>query len=172
MIFIPIGMALVPVVSEGVVINISGFDVTISVCDLDRVKQYKWSRCGHKDRGPYFSHGYREGNKTKHIILHRFILDCPKGMIVDHISGNTLDNRRENLRICTPAENSRNYKKPKTNTSGYKGVSWDKKSLKWRAAIGFNNKVIHLGFFSSAEEAHSAYIKASKKYHLDFGRIV
>jgi hypothetical protein len=172
---LPIGKALVPVeqetLNDSIIINLAGYDVIISKSDSDRVKKKKWNRCGHKNKGPYFSHGYREKGRTKQIILHRFLVDCPEGMYVDHINGNTLDCRRDNLRICTPAENSRNYPKPKTNTSGYKGVHYDKKSSKWRACIGFNNKLIHLGFFTDIEEAHNAYVKASKKYHKEYGRI-
>ena len=62
--------------------------------------------------------------KQKIIHIHRVIINAPKGMQVDHINGNPLDNRRENLRICTNQQNGMNRGKPKDNTSGYKGVTY------------------------------------------------
>ena len=153
------------------VIEIKGYKVLISDCDAEKVKSHNW----------YIKTGWRKGQEVyfacttprpnrKCLILHRFIVDCPKGMVVDHINGNTLDNRRENLRICTPAENTRNYRKPKTNTSGFKGVSWINRFGKWHSAISVNGKNKSLGYFDTPEEAYKAYCEASKKYHKEFGR--
>jgi hypothetical protein len=90
---------------------------------------------------------------------------------IDHINGNTLDNRKANLRICTRAENNCNIKRRKNNTSGYKGVSFDKRKKKWSAYISKNYKHYFLGYFVTPEEAYIAYCKASKKYHGEYGRI-
>ena len=155
-----------------VVINIAGYDVIVSVCDYARVMAKNWKLRTWKNDGPYFTHGYWKDGKRKHLRLHRFIMDCPEGMYVDHKSGNTLDNRRENLRICTKAENTRNCRKSKKNTSGYKGVSWHKRDKKWRSEIRGNYKKIHLGFFDTPEKAYEAYVDASHKYHGEYGRIV
>ena len=113
-------------------------------------------------------YGPRKENKTHIIRLHRLIINAPEDMQVDHINGNKLDNRRENLRLCTNAQNCQNQTKRKTNTSGYKGVCFHKKTNKWTAAISVNYKRIYLGLFNTAAEAGKAYSEAAKKYHKDF----
>lgn len=87
---------------------------------------------------------------------------------VDHINGNRSDNRIANLRLATARENSRNAGMSRNNTSGYKGVFWERGCGKWRASITVNRKTIHLGVFVSAPEAHAAYCAAAKKYHGEF----
>lgn len=87
----------------------------------------------------------------------------------DHINQNPLDCRRENLRKCTPAENARNRKKQKSNTSGIIGVNWDKKRQKWMARI--NDRVGHrvcLGLFEDKKEAICARLQAEVKYYGEF----
>ena len=89
---------------------------------------------------------------------------------VDHKNGNSLDNRFENLRLATGADNIKNQKKRKTNTSGFKGVSWDKKNKKWRARIQVNNKLIHLGCYNNKFYAALVYARAAKHYFGEFRR--
>lgn len=91
-----------------------------------------------------------------------------KGMIVDHINNNILDNRIENLRLCTVTENSQNRGASSSNTSGFKGVTWSKKSNKWQAQIRSNNKSIWLGYHDTPELAHSAYCIASTELHGEY----
>ena len=134
--------------------------------DLKEVSKYKW----------YFSNGYARrdagyGINRERIKMHRFILNIPKNVQVDHKNGDTLDNRRENLRICTKAENLRNRKIGKNNTSGYKGVDWFKNRNLWRAKIKYNNKLIHLGYFQTKIDAAKAYNNAAIKYHKEFSRL-
>lgn len=106
------------------------------------------------------------------VLMHRFIMSTPKGMSTDHIDGDRLNNQKLNLRICTHAENMRNTTNiRKNNSSGFKGVSWCKRSNKWVAAIKINNKSKNLGRFNraaEAAEAAEAYNKASKELHKDF----
>ena len=156
---------------DGVAINIKGYEVLISKCDLERIQSHNWCKAANQNKRVYF--GYRAyGQNEKFIYLHRFIVDCPSGMEVDHVNMNTLDNRRENLRICSHARNNCNKRKYKTNTSGYKGVYWHKQRLKWVAEITSNRKKTYLGCFLTAEEAYAAYCIASKKYHDEYGRTV
>lgn len=89
---------------------------------------------------------------------------------IDHKNGNHLDNSILNLRLCTQAQNSRNAKKPITNKSGYKGVSWDKNRTKWVSYINFEGKKYHLGYFVSIIDAALNREKASIKYHQEFRR--
>jgi hypothetical protein len=93
------------------------------------------------------------------------------GLQVDHINGNTLDNRKFNLRICTAAENTKNTKLKSSNTSGYKGVAWHTGTNKWRAYIVLDNRQKHLGLFKTKEEAALSYNEAALKYHKSFARL-
>jgi hypothetical protein len=158
---------------ESMVIKIKEYDVLISECDYERVIAHKWFLAfpfPDKKDGPYFA--YRTSRpERKKILLHRFIVNCPHGYCVDHVNCNTLDNRRSNLRICTQAENRFNSRKSKSNTSGYKGVSWCKNTKKWRAQIKLNGKQINIGRFDDPEEAYEAYVAASQKYHGEYGRL-
>ncbi len=84
---------------------------------------------------------------------------------IDHINGVRTDNRIANLRIATPAENSQNQGKNRNNTSGYTGVSWNKRAGKYQSQIQVNGKLIYLGLFDDKEEAKQAREDAKKKYH-------
>lgn len=93
--------------------------------------------------------------------------ELPRGFI-DHVNGDKSDNRLCNLRLATDAENKRNVGKRTHNTSGFKGVTWDKANNKWLAHATLNGKGHHLGRFASAEEAANAYRDFAKKHHGDF----
>jgi hypothetical protein len=98
-------------------------------------------------------------------------LEYGDGKSVDHINGNPLDNRRENLRICTQQENSWNQRKRRTNTCGFKGVYWDKGAKKYQAQICKDGKRKYLGLFDCPEKAHEAYCKAAQELHGEFSRV-
>ena len=80
----------------------------------------------------------------------------PESMI-DHINGIKDDNRISNLREATRSQNYMNVSMQKNNTSGYKGVSFDKRHGKWQAVCGLNGKIKHIGYFDTAELASLAY---------------
>ena len=105
----------------------------------------------------------------KGIKLHRVIMNVndPK-TDVDHINGNKLDNRKSNLRLCNRSQNCMNRGKPSNNSSGFKGVSFDKQKQKYHAYIKLNYKREHIGYFDTAEEAHQAYCKRASELHKDF----
>ena len=105
------------------------------------------------------------------ILMHRVINKTPESMITDHINHDKLDNRKNNLRTCTKAQNRINAKMNKNNNSGYKGVTWNKLGRKWRAYIRINGKSKHLGYFDNKEEANKAYNIISKKYFGEFSFI-
>ena len=83
---------------------------------------------------------------------------------IDHIDGNGLNNRLENLRAVSHAENGRNLRKKSNNTSGVSGVSWHKSRQKWAAQIQVNRKHIHLGLFANKDEAIAARRAAEAEY--------
>jgi hypothetical protein len=119
----------------------------------------------------------RKGKKLT-ISMHRFILGAQAGEVVDHINGDGLDNRRENIRLCTNRENSQNICSSKnTKRGGFKGVNWHPKGKKWQAAIGAGTlkpngkrKLIYLGLFKSAEDAARAYDRAAREHFGAFAR--
>lgn len=93
--------------------------------------------------------------------------DYPNGLM-DHINRDKKDNRFANLREATSSENAWNVGVPRHNTSGYKGVTRNKRLNTWTAGITFNGKRIHLGNFSTPEIASVAYHNAAKEYHGEF----
>lgn len=122
---------------------------------LDKVLKYSWG----------IEHYGYVVNYANNIRLHRLLTDCPRNMFVDHIDGNKLNNLDSNLRIVTNQQNSFNrdgYKKG--NSSGHRGVYWDKKAKKWEASIKYNYKKKFLGYFDDKNEAIQARLDSEKLY--------
>ena len=126
-----------------------GKETIIDDTCIERLQDTKWYF-----NGRYAARRYK--NKTQ--LLHRYITNASDDMVVDHINGNTLDNRLSNLRVVTQSENLFNTKLYSSNTTGYKGVCYDKHAGKYKASIRLNGKSKHLGLYSTAEEAHTARI--------------
>lgn len=91
------------------------------------------------------------------IRMHRLLVQAPYGLVVDHINGNTLDNRKSNLRICSHRENLQNTKHHRNGK--LVGATFDKEKGKWKSCVYFEGKLTHLGYFCSELEAHEAYMK-------------
>lgn len=102
-------------------------------------------------------------------FLHRVLLNPEQGKSCDHINGVTTDNRRENLRICSHAENMRN-RKPRKTQSGYKGVKWHKGSRVWRAFIRYEGKSYHPGQSKDPAQAAKKYDRKARELHGEFAR--
>lgn len=148
--------------------------ILINAVDSDLAQQ-KWHICvGYARCGIYNSDTQRTTGRLMHRIileriLNRELLDTE---FVDHINGDRLDNRRENLRLATKIENGRNSKQREDNQSGFKGVSRYRVGFdKWRARIRVDKKEIHLGVFETKEDAYQAYREAAIKYFGEFARI-
>lgn len=115
-------------------------------------------------RQKYVMSTFPYGEHRKRVKLHNLIAGyAPKGHDVDHINRNPLDNRAENLRICTKYENARNKNIYKTNTSGTPGVNYYPNTKSWQARINVNGKRILLGYFKTKKEAVDIRKKAEKK---------
>lgn len=112
---------------------------------------------------------------VKVLWLHRLIMGVNdlnwKDSIVDHINGNTLDNRRSNLRIVTTSQNNVNSKVFKNNKTGFKGVDFKKSENKFRARISVNCTRIELGLFNTPQQAAIAYNNAAIKYYGDHAKL-
>lgn len=112
------------------------------------------------DRGQYVAH------RLAWLYVHG---DWPS-MGLDHINGNRTDNRIDNLRLATVAQNGWNRKAQRSSTSGFKGVTFHRKSGRWQAAIRYQGGPRHLGLFDTAEQAHAAYVDAANRLFGEFAR--
>lgn len=132
--------------------------------DYEFIMQSKWWA---SYMGSYWhAVSYRD---KKAIRLSRLLLSAPKGLDVDHANGDTLDNRRENLRICTRSQNNMNQRKHvKDATSVYKGVAWDKDRNKWMVQLKKNGKRLFYGRYDSEEVAAMTYNWAAIRYFGEF----
>lgn len=101
------------------------------------------------------------------LMLHRAIMQPPAGMVVDHINGDGLDNRRENLRIATRKQNAQNRRKHKPTSSRFIGVYWHRYGKRWVAEI----RGEHLGMFTSEEAAARAYDAAARSKYGEFASL-
>lgn len=110
----------------------------------------------------------RDGHKQ--VMMHRLIIGAQDREIVDHKNGNGLDNRKSNLRLCSYGGNARNQRLKANNTSGYKGVSWNRFDSRWQAYITVNRKRIILGYYDNVLDAALMYDRAAKHYHGEFAR--
>ena len=140
--------------------------------DFNYLNQYKWSAVKNSKTFYAVRNSYDRNGKKTMIKMHREIMQTPRGMETDHMDENGLNNQRNNLRICTHAENSRNILIRKDNKYGIKGVYWSKRDKIWYSRIQVNGKQIHLGSFRSKENAYTKYCEASKIYHGEFSKLI
>lgn len=133
-------------------------ETLIDIEDIPRIKDFRWSLWDRKLN--YVVTG-------KNIRLHRFVLDYTGELLVDHINRNPLDNRKSNLRLVTRSQNIQNTKIRTDNSSGVRGVFYDKSSNKWVAEITFNKKRIYKRF-KTKEEAIQTRIELELKYHGEY----
>lgn len=151
------------------------FIAKIDVSDAEKLQTAGAWHLSHKDskgsEGFYAARKIPLGNgKYKHETLHNFIAgEPPEGFRWDHINGDGLDNRRENLRLATAHQNQCNRGKQKNNSTGYKGVS-KTPAGRWEARIQVHKKLLHLGTYDTPELAHEVYCQAAEVYHGKFAK--
>ena len=107
------------------------------------LSKHKWY--AHREGNTFYALRHTKGKNRKTLRMHREILGVPEGMEADHRSGDGLDNREINLRICTSQENRFNQRKQEGRSSNYKGVYWNKRDRKWYAQIRHNGKGAYIG---------------------------
>jgi hypothetical protein len=153
---------------------IKGYD-NYSVSTYGRVRNDKTNRIlkACTNNKGYYMINLCKNNERKYMTIHRliayaFIANMLNKKCVDHIDNNPKNNNINNLRWATTSENSTNKVKLSNNTSGVTGVCWHKRDNKWYAYIKINNKLKHLGYFNTIEEAKEARIEAVNKMFKEF----
>lgn len=139
--------------------------------DFEMLSHWKW----------YFSGGYARsdngcrrsrGRGRRHVGMHHLLMLAGPGEQIDHRNGNGLDNQRGNLRLCSPQQNQANARIRVDNTSGFKGVRWNRsRPSKWRAVIRRNGAPCHLGYFTDPIDAARAYDTAARELFGEFARV-
>lgn len=133
------------------------------------LSQYKWRAI--KSQNHYYvgkSEKRKRDKPRKLTLMHRLIMCSRDGEQVDHINGDSLDNQKHNLRLCTQGQNLFNKNKYKNNKTGFKGISV--RGKKWRVQVQANKKQHIVGHFNTINEAIAAYNAVSKKIHGEFSR--
>lgn len=145
--------------------NKSGFWVKIDHDDLEKIYNIKW----HIDQTTENYFRVVASVNGRPLLMHRHILCAKPGEIIDHINGDTFDNRKINLRFCTSSENSMNQKvKPGKK---YKGIYFDKSRKLWAAQITAAGKTKTIGRYLTDKQAAIAYNEIAKKLHGDFAKL-
>lgn len=140
----------------------SGQSFIFDKSDFEIVAKHKWS---------VDKYGYVISGTGKECVkLHRLLFENPENTVVDHINGRPWDCRRSNLRLASQQQNTQNSAMPKSNTTGYKGVCFDKKRNKFMASIHPNRQTVFLGYYDSPYEAALAYDRAAFCYYGEFAR--
>lgn len=138
--------------------------------DFDKVSKIRW-HITNSGKVKYARN--RDSKRGLNTHMHRLILGLPTGgsQIVDHKDGNGLNNQKSNLRICTPSQNMHNISRKSNNTSGFKGVTFNKEKGLFKAKTKHNGKYIFLGYFKTAEDAARAYDAKAKELFGEFARL-
>ena len=162
-----------PIRVEGNVAYITltrGYEAVIDADDAPLVSGANWCSLPTKNT-VYAVRGEMCDGKLRTIYLHRVVMRAVCSSHIDHVDRNGLNNRKANLRKATKAQNQWNTGQNARNTSGFKGVSWDRGTNKWRAQISAGRGRKYLGVFITAEEAHAAYQSAAAEMHGTFAVI-
>lgn len=149
-----------------------GYSAIVDDEDFELVNQWKWTATEVKSKNHITVYARRtvrfEDGKQRTLLLHRFLMDAPKGVEVDHKNRNGLDCRRSNLRCATHSQNKANS--PYPNKTGFRGVSLKPQisGRKFYARIEHNGSAIYIGAFFTAEAAALAYDKKAKEIFGEF----
>jgi hypothetical protein len=136
--------------------------------DYEYASKFKWS-----ESNGYAVRGTNINNQSKGYKLHREVMGVVDSLKhIDHIDGNRLNNQKANLRICNATQNQQNRVGVQANNkSGYKGVSWCRRSKKWMAQIRVNTKTKFLGYYTDPKEAAKVYNQNATKYFGEFAHL-
>lgn len=152
------------------ILKIKEFECEIDDEDIEIFNRHKWG-VANKNGTPYIQSTINIDNKRKTIQLAREIMNASSSVLVDHIDGNTLNNKKYNLRFADKKTNAQNMKSNINTTSVHKGVSWDRFRNKWRSVIKVNGKQKMLGRFLIENDAAVAYNNAAIEFFGDYARL-
>ena len=155
-----------PDLADGTVKRIpitGGLYAYVDAADYEEINRHHWRLVGGGYAGRY--------GKGKCILMHRQIMNPPEGMVVDHLSGNRLDNTRDNLRVSTRQQNARNQGKHRGARSHFKGVGYSKQHERWFARIYFEGRQVWLGLFDDEVEAAHAYDRKAAELFGEFAHL-
>lgn len=146
--------------------NTKGMFTIIDTEDYTKIKQFCW----------FLKESYAKANskgsvKAHNILIHRIIMSCPSGLVVDHINGDTLDNRKSNLRVCTIAQNTRNKSRESSSMSGLLGVYFIKRKG-WCAKLTVLGKSYFKGYYKTKSEALTERKKLEIKYFEEYSTVL
>lgn len=144
-----------------------GLTTTVDDADAPRVLRHEW-HASESAKGRVYARAWVDG---RHVYLHRFVARAPRGLLVDHANADTLDNRRENLRLATPSQNGANTRTPERIVTRYRGVSWEARRGKWRARISIGGRDVYLGSFEHERDAAHAYDRTARSAFGVFARL-
>ena len=141
-----------------VLIDTSDFELVDSFPNYWRVRRDSKSQAFY-----VAGHIYDENGNDHGVLLHRWIMNPEKTMVVDHIDRNTLNNSRKNLRVLTRAQNRQNIRAFRHSPTGIRGVYWNKLTNKWEVTVTVDGIKNRIGMFTDLKEAENAAIEARKK---------
>ena len=153
-----------------------GREAIIDTADLHLVQLWNWCARVRKDRHPpnnaYAVRMEYAGTRPALVQMHSHILPPRAGLVIDHVNGDSLDNRRCNLRYATRSQNLANSLRVAVKTGvSLKGARQIRATGRWIAQITKDKQVHHLGTFDTAEEAHAAYAEAAVRLFREFARV-
>lgn len=150
-----------------------GMYAIVDEADYERLARFKWTARWSKAMQSFYAMRagpYVDGKKTS-VMMHREILGLTRkdGLEGDHIhSGHTWDNRRKNLRVSEENGNAQNRRRPRNNSSGFKGVTYVKERDRYRVSVVADKRRIFGGYFRTAEAAHQRYFEIAQQSHREF----
>ena len=144
----------------------AGAIAIVDAIDVDLVRPFNWT----------FNRAYAMAHEVRGrtMYMHRLIAGIHgvgRRIVVDHVNGDGLDNRRANLRICSQAENGRNMSTSRPHSSRFKGVSWYANYQKWEAYGHLGGRKVRLGYFTDEVDAGRAYDAFAREHYGEFARL-
>lgn len=148
-----------------------GYEAIVGDEDYEELAKHRW-HVQHKGNTSYARRDIRTGPRSTLVVfMHGQLVSPPHGYVVDHINRNGLDNRRQNLRVCTQAENMRNRAANRNGSSPFKGVSWHKTKHRWFANIWVDGRLSELGGFMAEIDAARVYNVAALFFFGEYARL-
>ena len=147
-----------------------GYTAVVDDADAQLVLRHKW-QVRIEQHTAYAQTTFRQAGRLRCVSMHRFILNAGPSDLVDHADGNGLNNTRSNLRLATQAQNAWNRSMRSDNSSGFKGVHWNKGRSRWVASIQRGSRKITIGYFLNAEDAARAYDAKAKALFGEFAHV-